>query len=126
MHNGGFEPHSLTHNDIALVFYTSNGKCCRSRAPNKALIIEFTKDLACLNTLAERTLPRHVFPFTDWDEAKTTSGCYQSARALTLSQSLFGALMWVPGASTQHITSAKLVKVPIHPYVAAQSRFANR
>lgn len=61
-----------------------------------------------------------------WDEAKSTSGCYQIARALTVSQSLFGALMWIPGASTQHITSAKLVKVPTHPYVAAQSRLANR
>lgn len=56
------------------------------------------------------------FPFTDGVEAKTTSGRYQEARALPMSQSLFGALMWVPGASAQHITSAKLVKVPNHPY----------
>ena len=28
---------------------------------------------------------------------------------------LINALMWIPGASTQHITSAKLVKVPVHP-----------
>lgn len=82
--------------------------------------------MACPNTLAERTLPRHAFPFTDWDEAKTTSGYYQKARAVPASQSLFDALMWIPGASTQHITSAKLVKVPTHPYAAAQSRCANR
>src|SRR5690242_4393599 len=95
-------------------------------ARTAAFLSQESRNMACPNTLAERTLPRHAFPFTDWDEAKTTSGCYQKARAVPASQSLFDALMWIPGASTQHITSAKLVKVPTHPYAAAQSRCANR
>ena len=95
-------------------------------ARSEALLLQQSRGLTCPNTLAERTLPRYVFPFTDWDEAKTTSGCYKNARALAVSQSVSGALMWVPGASTQHNTVAKAVKVPIHPYAASQSDFANR
>ena len=95
-------------------------------ARSEALLLQQSRGLTCPNTLAERTLPRYVFPFTDWDEAKTTSGCYKNARALAVSQSLSGALMWVPGASTQHNTVAKAVKVPIHPYAASQSDSVNR
>lgn len=69
---------------------------------------------------------KFALPDLDVHEAKTTSACYQEARALMLTQSLFDASMWVPGDRTQHFTSAKRSEIPIHPYTSACSRFTNR
>jgi hypothetical protein len=65
-------------------------------------------------------------PILDWVEAKPTSGCTMKARALIEGQSLFGVSMWIPGEGTQHFTSAKLVGMPLHPYIAAWSPSAKR